>query len=118
MSHIHSETIIAIPCYTDRVLPRFDKAHEFLLANVDLGNKKINSQSIRTSPVDLQALPHWLAEQGVEGVLCSGIHQQQQIELHQAGIWLTWGVAGKLSTVLQQWLEDQTVMSGKNESLN
>lgn len=114
MSSIQSDIIIAIPCYTDRVLPRFDQAHEFLLANVDLDNKQVNSQTVLTSPVDVQGLAQWLAEQGVAGVLCSGIHQQQQIELQKLGIWLTWGVAGKLNVVLQQWLQDQQVMLRKN----
>ncbi|MDY0191402.1 MAG: NifB/NifX family molybdenum-iron cluster-binding protein [Desulfuromonas sp.] len=110
MSNNQADIIIAIPCYTDRVLPRFDQAHKFLLANVDLHNKQVNSQTVLTSPVDVHGLARWLAEQEVSGVICSGIHQQQQIELQKLGIWLTWGVAGNLQTVLQHWLQDQQVM--------
>ncbi len=110
MSSIQPDTIIAIPCYTDRVLPRFDQAHEFLLANVDLEKKQVNSQTVLTSSVEVQGLAQWLAQQGVTGVLCAGIHQKQQVELQQLGIWLTWGVAGNLTIVLQQWLQDQQVM--------
>lgn len=105
MNDVCTDTIVAIPCYADRVLPRFDQAHQFLVANIDLNLKSITSQEILNCTVPAPKLASWLAEQGVNGVLCSGIHQQYQLQLQRLGLWLTWGVAGELNTVLQNWLQ-------------
>ncbi len=101
-------TLIAIPSYGDRVLPRFDQVGEFYFAQVDLAQNTIISVTAHNPPDKLQDVGGWLSKQGVDGVICSGIHQRHQVQLQQLGIWLQWGVAGNIETVLQHWLQEQT----------
>ncbi|WP_320056263.1 NifB/NifX family molybdenum-iron cluster-binding protein [Desulfuromonas thiophila] len=95
---------IAIPCNADRVHPRFDQAHCFCFGEIDAeGGCQIGPE---------QCCPHgedvcrWLATQGVQGVLCSGIQQHYQVRLRHQGIWSRWGASGPIQQALQDWLAE------------
>jgi predicted Fe-Mo cluster-binding NifX family protein len=105
--------LIAVPSYENRVMPRFGQAREFHFAEVDaLGGRVV---ALRLNPLppsasSLQAIT-WLAQNGVQGVVCAGIHPRFQTALHCENIWVCWGYRGEVSSVIQQWLVDGMLVS-------
>ena len=99
--------IIAIPSYADRIFPRFDQAHEFYFAKINQKQRCIEALTVRPCPAQTQVLCRWLSDQGVNGVMCSGIHQHHQVQLQRLGIWLTWGISGNIELKLQHWLKKE-----------
>ncbi|MCD6527635.1 MAG: hypothetical protein J7K75_11660 [Desulfuromonas sp.] len=97
--------LIAIPSYNQRVSPRFDQAREFHLATVDLRQQRCLQISTQDCSQPPDKICTWLNRFGVHGVICSGIHQKHQLQLHELGIWLTWGISGDIKQVLDHWLE-------------
>lgn len=97
---------IAIPCYDGRVFPRFDGATRFCFFDVDphSGTNVLKEQAVCPEGSDVC---DWLAQQEVEGVICSGIQREFQLKLDQLGIWLYWGISGPTSQAIKQWLKRQ-----------
>lgn len=106
--------LIAIPSYNDRIFPRFDQAHYFHFAKINLAQRTIETMTTHRWPTQEQDVCCWLVKMGVQGVLCSGIHHRHQIRFQQAGIWLVWGLSGNIESTLQHWLKDQPAMVNKN----
>ena len=96
---------IAIPCYDGRVFPRFDGANTFCIYSVDLQQGTFNLTERVTCPEGTQVCD-WLARLQIQGVICSGIQREYQIQLDRAGIWLNWGVSGPITQALARWLQD------------
>jgi predicted Fe-Mo cluster-binding NifX family protein len=111
MSNMVPDIIVAIPCYGKRVLPRFDQAHDFLLAEIDQQSNLVINTTNMHCPLPAQQVVTWLVDQGVSGVICAGIPQQHQLQLHQKGLWLTWGVSGEIIPQLQLWLDQHNISS-------
>ncbi|WP_320361407.1 NifB/NifX family molybdenum-iron cluster-binding protein [Syntrophotalea acetylenica] len=97
---------IALPCYENRVMPRFGMARTFIFADINRSKKQITAITEKnwesSQPMDL---PAWLQQQRVEGVLCGGIHPRYQIALEAKGMWVAWGFRGEIEAVLNQWLD-------------
>lgn len=106
--------LIAIPSYDDRIFPRFDQAHEFYFAEINLEQRSIETMATQLCPTHEHDTCCWLHKMGVNGVICSGIHHHHQVKLQQIGIWLVWGMSGNIKSTLQQWLKDQPAMVNKN----
>jgi predicted Fe-Mo cluster-binding NifX family protein len=105
--------LIAVPSYENRVMPRFGQARKFHFARVDARASRV----IELVPNPLPPLASifqailWLAQNGVQGVVCAGIHPRFQAALHDANIWVCWGYRGEISSVIQQWLADGMLVS-------
>ncbi len=105
--------LIAVPCYGSRVLPRFGQAREFFFAEVDLAGRIL--QGLRRQSWDLYEEPnliHWLCREGVDLVLCGGIHPRFQVALMAEAIGLVWGFRGEVEEVLRQWLQEEDLAKG------
>jgi len=107
--------IIAIPSYDERIFPRFDQAHEFYFAEVNLNTHIIEAITTHSCPAQEHDTCSWLHKMGVKGIICSGIHHHHQLKFQQAGIWVVWGMSGDIKSTLQQWLKDQPAMVNKNQ---
>ena len=107
--------IVAIPSYDDRIFPRFDQAHEFYFAEINLKTHIIEAISAQPCPAQEQDVCYWLSKMGVKGIICSGIHHHHQVKFQQAGIWVVWGMSGNIKSTLQQWLKDQPAMVAKSQ---
>ena len=104
---------IAVPSYENRVMPRFGQAREFHLAEVDASAGSILSlhrHPLPESASSFQAI-FWLAQNGVQGVVCAGIHPRFQTALHSENLWVCWGYQGEVESVIQQWLTDGMLVS-------
>ena len=110
--------IIAIPSYADRIFPRFDQAREFFFAEINLKQRRIETLTVHPCPAPAHDLCRWLSDQGVSGVMCSGIHQHHQIQLQKLGIWLTWGMTGNIELMLQHWLQNEHTMVEESQQGN
>ncbi|MBW2185182.1 MAG: hypothetical protein JRG71_01900 [Deltaproteobacteria bacterium] len=109
--------IIAIPSYGDRIFPRFDQAHEFNFAEINLKKRSIETMTTHLCPAQENDMCCWLHKMSVKGVICSGIHHHHQVKFQQIGIWLVWGMSGNIKSTLQQWLKDQPAMVNKNQHI-
>lgn len=108
-----SRILIAVPSYENRIMPRFGQAGEFHLAEVDASAGRILSlhrHPLPASASSFQAIS-WLAQNGVQGVICAGIHPRFQTALHSENIWVCWGYRGVIASVIQQWLTDGMLVS-------
>ncbi len=109
---------IAVPCYGDRVLPRFGLARDFVFVDVDRGFRTMHSlQRLSWEPLSQPQLVRWLKTAGVSGVLCGGIHPRFQTALYAEGLWVVWGFRGEVAAILQNWIErdiaQETAFSAK-----
>lgn len=105
--HAPTSTIyrLALPCYENRVLPRFGMARSFVFADIDRDKKQITAITARAwEPLEIADLPTWLRHCHVDGVLCCGIHPRFQIAIEAKGMWVTWGFRGEIEEVLERWL--------------
>ncbi|MDY0212707.1 MAG: NifB/NifX family molybdenum-iron cluster-binding protein [Desulfuromonadaceae bacterium] len=99
-----SKTVhIAIPCYDSRVFPRFDGASTFCVFDADFDSGTYSFKEERVCPQGEDTCT-WLAQQHINGVVCSGIQREYQIKLDRLGIWLVWGVSGPLTQAISQCL--------------
>jgi len=99
---------VAVPCYGNRVLPRFGQAREFFFAEVDPGDGIL--YKLQRASWDLYQEPQlarWLKRVGIDAVLCGGIHPRFQLALHAEGIQVVWGFRGEVEEVLQRWLKEK-----------
>ena len=117
--HLSSATIIrvALPCYENRVMPRFGCSRSFIFADILESEDKVAEHTEHTwSPDKNPDLPNWLRLQNVEGVLCGGIHPRFQIALEAQGLWVIWGFRGEIIEVLNQWLSTTPVKRVSGET--
>lgn len=105
-----SETYrLALPCYKNRVMPRFGIARAFIFADIESETKQITGTIEQSwEPNQGSDLPTWLQQKQVTGILCGGIHPRFQIALEAAGIWVVWGFRGEIDSILHQWLTSDT----------
>ncbi|MEJ2201932.1 MAG: NifB/NifX family molybdenum-iron cluster-binding protein [Desulfuromonadaceae bacterium] len=97
---------IAVPCYGDRVLPRFGQSREFYLAEVDLAAGDLHDlKRCSWDRLDEPQLVRWLRCKGVDAVFCGGIHPRFQADLRAGGIAVIWGFRGPVEEILRQWLQ-------------
>lgn len=97
---------VALPCYENRVLPRFGAARTFVIADLDRnGSTPPVCRHHAWDPVVDAALPAWLKQMQVAGILCGGIHPRFQVALETEGLWVAWGFRGEIGMVLKLWLE-------------
>jgi predicted Fe-Mo cluster-binding NifX family protein len=98
---------IAIPLQDGRVSGHFGHPDFFSLVTVDSSSSEILGEALRTPPPHGHGrLPLWLAEQGVDVVLASGIGHKAVSRLESRGIEVRSGVP-QLSTskVVKLWLD-------------
>lgn len=119
--HPPKEAIIrlALPCYENRVMPRFGCSRNFVFADILVPEKQISEYTDHAwSPDKHPDLPAWLRLKNVDGVLCGGIHPRFQIALEAQGLWVTWGYRGEIISVLNQWLSSTSAnqVHGDNSS--
>ncbi len=99
--------LVAVPVYGSRVLPRFGLARTFRLAARD--GVEVRDLGERVwDPTREPRLARWLRDQGVEGVLCGGIHPRFQVALELEGLWVLWGQRGEVGSVLARWVRGET----------
>jgi predicted Fe-Mo cluster-binding NifX family protein len=109
---------VAVPCYGDRVLPRFGVAREFIFAKIEPLRRTVTGQTRALwDPQQPHSLAAWLRHHHVAGVLCGGIHPRFQIALEAEGLWVVWGFRGDIDTVLRQWLSGETSGDDAEEGL-
>ncbi len=99
--------LVAVPVYGSRVLPRFGLARTFHLAARDGADVREVGRRV-WDPTREPRLARWLRDQGVEGVLCGGIHPRFQVALELEGLWVLWGQRGEVDTVLARWARGET----------
>ena len=106
MTNDANTTVVAIPSYENRIFPRLDGAHQFHMIRLDNVHRDIVAVDIaHYQESDYLTMAQWLKDRGVTVVICSGINQQQQGQLKQFGIDISWGNSGENMTVLQTWLK-------------
>ncbi|MDY0270055.1 NifB/NifX family molybdenum-iron cluster-binding protein [Trichloromonas sp.] len=96
---------IAIPAYGSRIMPRFGQAREFFFAEIDPVSRSL--QQLQPRLWDLYSDPpvvRWLVREGVDAVLCGGIHPRFQIALVSEGVEIHWGFRGEVEEVVRAWL--------------
>ncbi len=98
----HRAGLVAVPVSGSRVFPRFGLARTFRLAARD-GVEVRNLGERVWDPTREPRLARWLRDQGVEGVLCGGIHPRFQVALELEGLWVLWGQRGEVGSVLARW---------------
>jgi len=101
-----SSVHIAIPCYEGRVFPRFDGASTFCFFEVDQNSGDHTMKEQEVCPQGKEVCD-WLAQNQVEGVICSGIQREYQLKLDRVGIWLCWGISGPVTQAIKQWAQHQ-----------
>lgn len=94
---------IAIPCYDGRVFPRFDGANTFSIFDADFESGTYRFKEERICP-PTDDVCTWLAQQQINGVVCSGIQREYQIKLDRLGIWLLWGISGPITEAMKKCL--------------
>jgi len=90
---------VAVPVFRDEVSPRFGCSSQALLAVV--GADSVDCEKF----LDLSAMtpwqwPEYFANQGVEKVICGGMHARFQAEFERRGIEVIWGVVGPAADAL------------------
>jgi len=105
---------IAIPLQDGLVSGHFGHPDFFSLVSVDSSSKEILGEALRTPPPhEPGRLPLWLAEQGVDVVLASGIGHRAVQLLESRGIEVRTGVPLlSTSAVVQLWLEGKLEAGG------
>lgn len=107
---------LALPCYENRIMPRFGIARSFVLVDIQDHDNRIEKVTRHTwEPDTVPNLPNWLRQQHVDGILCGGIHPRFQIALEAAGLWVIWGFRGDIDTVLNQWMDSDNRQTMLNE---
>lgn len=110
---------VALPCYENRVMPRFGCSRAFVFADI-LKNENTLSKCTEHTwiPETDPDLPTWLRLRNVTGVLCGGIHPRFQIALEAQGLWVSWGFRGEILDILKQWLThtSATQISGTTQN--
>lgn len=112
-SSLSNSILIAVPCYGSRVLPRFGQAREFFFADVALTERTLCG--LRRHSWDRDDEPQlvcWLRREGIDAVLCGGIHPRFQVALSAEGIEVIWGFRGEVEEVLRQWLKEGVLAKG------
>jgi ATP-binding protein involved in chromosome partitioning len=105
---------IAVPLQNGKVSGHFGHPDFFSLLSVDSSSKQILGEALRSPPPhEPGRLPLWLAEQGVNVVLASGIGHRAVVLLESQGIEVQTGVP-LLSTseVVQLWLDGKLETGG------
>lgn len=101
----HSELRLAVPCYGDRVLPRFGQVRDFFLVDFDPQTRIVCGLQRRSwDPLSQPQLSRWLKSQGIWAVLCGGIHPRFQAALGAEEIGVIWGFRGEVEEVVKAWL--------------
>ncbi|MBI5017912.1 MAG: NifB/NifX family molybdenum-iron cluster-binding protein [Deltaproteobacteria bacterium] len=106
-------TVVALPVYGTRVLPRFGIAREFLVAEVDPLAPAVRSATRHAwDPCAAPSLPAWLHGLGATGVICGGIHPRFRVELETADLWVLWGQQGDAEEVVRRWARGEVSTRG------
>ncbi len=85
---------IAIPLSGGRLSQHFGHSEEFLFVDADLEQKRILGRSVKTPPEHAPGvLPRWLAEQGVNVVIASGMGEHARDILTASAMQVLTGVA-------------------------
>jgi predicted Fe-Mo cluster-binding NifX family protein len=114
---LSSSLRLALPCYENRVMPRFGIARTFVFADVRSQTRQIVQIAEQTWEPDKELdLPTWLHLNHVDGILCGGIHPRFQIALETAGMWVIWGFRGEIDNVLNQWLNSDNLETISKEN--
>ena len=91
---------IAISIYDKRVAPVFDTAREICLIDDTAENGTIRT-FCRFEDDDLYAKVQWLANQGIETLVCGAISRPMQMALTAAGIHVQSVICGDLEEVVK-----------------
>lgn len=98
--HIKISMKTAISTYDKRVAPVFDTAREICLIDDTEENGPVRT-FCRFEDDDLYAKVQWLANQGIETLICGAISRPLQMALTEAGIRVVSFVCGDLDEVVK-----------------
>jgi predicted Fe-Mo cluster-binding NifX family protein len=116
ISSLSKPVVVAVPVYETRVLPRFGVAREFVVAEVaPLAGVAHRVERRTWEPPKAPSLARWLADLGVTGVICGGIHPRFVVELEAEGLWVLWGQHGETQEVISRWSQGEVVACGEPE---
>jgi predicted Fe-Mo cluster-binding NifX family protein/predicted DNA-binding protein (UPF0251 family) len=102
---------IAVTCENEEVFPHFGRTPEFYIVNVEDG--KIASEEFLAAPAQGHgALVGFLAEQGVETLICGGIGGGAVNSFRAAGIQIYAGASGRVKAQVLSLLSGQLPQQG------
>lgn len=98
---------IAVPYYSGYVFQHFGRSTEFKIYEVDEKGQITASRVVETDGKTHGMLAQWLADQGVDTVLCGGIGQGMQENLTSRGISYYGGVTGACDQAVEAFLSGE-----------
>ena len=102
-----AHALIAIPCYGNRVMPRFGQTRDICFAEADLSSRRLLTLEQQSwNPADEPLIVRWLHRKGVDTVLCGGIHPRFQVALEAEKIRVVWGFRGEVEEIVRLWLSE------------
>ena len=97
---------IAIACDNGRVAEHFGRCENFLILEVKDG--RIVSERVLAAPEHVQgAFPKFLAEQGVDMLICCGIGPKALELMQHYGIEVIAGIEGDIASVIEMFLKNE-----------
>jgi predicted Fe-Mo cluster-binding NifX family protein len=106
---VSSSTVVAVPVWGSRILPRFGEAREFRFAEIERPGGTIRWLGTRGwDPEKNAGLASWLRTSGAGGVICGGIHPRFLLALEAESLWVCWGQRGEVEEVLRRWARGES----------
>jgi len=108
-----SQQIIAVPYYGTLHQTRTGLAQIYFIAYVKLPDGCLNELRMAVwNPKNEPAFSKWLAQHGVNGILCSDDKHLPDAEVLGQHTWIQGGLKGDVEAMLSQWL-NMSVRQGK-----
>ena len=105
--------IIAVTYDNGNIFQHFGKTQAFKLYTVE-GSEVVAEQVIGTDGTGHEALAGFLAEKGIDAVICGGLGDGAQAALSEAGIQVISGEEGSADAAVQAFLSGELVSAGVN----
>lgn len=105
---------IAITYENDMVFQHFGHCEQFKIYELDDDNTILSEEVIATEGTGHEALAGWLADKGIDTVLCGGMGDGAKSALDSAGIEVVSGVSGNVEQALVAYVNGELVSAGVN----
>lgn len=97
--------VLAIPYYSQLVRSHGGLEHIYFRVTVDSATGVSSKPKLCVwNPKELPSLPEWLAQQGVETLLCSDNRPNFEGMFQAAGITISWDQRGEVADMVNRWV--------------
>lgn len=95
---------VAIPCEKEKVAQHFGRCESYAIFDIE-GGKILNKEIIANPGHEPGFLPKFLADRGVQKVICCGIGPRAVQLFESFGIEVFAGVEGNVNKVIKEFIE-------------